>query len=155
MRNPGIILSKIPKHSPIPYELLLLADENVKSIDKYIFDCVIYAVIDNEQTIGVCAIHETNIDTIEIKNLAILEKHRNCGIGSRCIQMIEEKYALKNVFVATGDGSVDALRFYKRNGFKEYAVNKDYFLKNYDNPIVENGILLKDQIVLKKRNHCD
>ncbi len=150
MKISELKLNKKLNHEPIPYQLLLLADETVKSINKYIHNCEIYLLRSDRKTIGVSALKEIDGCTIEIKNLAIIEKYRSCGVGSWCLQKIEEIFPNKNLLVATGDGSIDALRFYKKNGFKKYAIRKNFFLKNYDHTIFENGIQLKDQIVMKK-----
>ena len=135
---------------PIPYRLLLMADESVDVINKYIHECEIYLVSNGDNSIGVCAIREIDTSTIEIKNLAIIKTYRNFGVGSWCIRKIEEIYSDKDVLVGTGDASLSALRFYRKNGFKRHAIRKDFFLNTYEHPIIENGIQLKDQIVMKK-----
>jgi ribosomal protein S18 acetylase RimI-like enzyme len=150
MNLAGLSLYKIPNSAPIPYELLLLADESTNAIDKYVHDCKSHLVKYHLKTIGVCAIQEIESQTIEIKNLAIINDYQNKGIGSWCLQEIEKIYKRKYILVGTGDSSLDALRFYKRNGFEQDAIRKDYFLANYDQAIIENGIQLRDQIVLKK-----
>ena len=100
--------------------------------------------------LGVCAVQLMNNHTIEIKNLAILSLYRNLGIGRWCLQQIEAKYKGKDILVGTGDSSLNALRFYENNGFTKFDIRKNFYLKNYQHPIIENGIQLKDQIVLRK-----
>jgi aminoglycoside 6'-N-acetyltransferase I len=51
--------------------------------------------------------------------------------------------------VGTADCGLAQIRFYERNGFVKYAIRKDFFIKNYELPIYENGQLLKDMIMLK------
>lgn len=148
MKNSDLNLIENSKLDSIPYQLLLLADESIHAIDKYIHQCKLYLKKSNDNTVGVCAIHEMDASTIEIKNLAVLEEFRNGGVGSLCIQKIDAIYPDKGILVGTGDGSLEAIRFYKKNGFKQHAIRKDFFLNNYNEPILENGIQLKDQIVL-------
>jgi aminoglycoside 6'-N-acetyltransferase I len=150
MKSADLILIEKSGNEPIPYSLLLLADASIHAIDKYIHKCTIYLITSGNNTLGVCAIQEVDANTIEIKNLAVSEEFRNCGVGSCCLQKIEAIYPLKNILVGTGDGSLDALRFYKKNGFEALAIRKNFFLNNYHNPIVENGMQLRDQIVLRK-----
>ncbi len=40
------------------------------------------------------------------------------------------------------------LTWYQRNGFRVFAVERDFFLANYEEPIYENGIQLKDMLRL-------
>jgi aminoglycoside 6'-N-acetyltransferase I len=153
MKCSEVILIVKTENEPIPYPLLLLADESIYAIDKYIHQCRIYLIKSRKMTVGVCAIQEVDACTIEIKNLAVSEKFRNCGVGSSCLQEIETIYPLKNILVGTGDGSVDAIRFYRKNGFEAHAIRKNFFLNNYKEPILENGLRLRDQIVfMKKKN---
>ena len=60
-------------------------------------------------------------------------------------------YALKQAgeFVGTGDGSVQNIAFYIRAGFR-FAEIKTNFFEQYEQPIIENGIQLRDMIVLAK-----
>lgn len=150
MNSPNLILVKRAKSRPIPYPLLLLADENVEAIDKYIYQCIIYLVKYKNISIGLIAVQEIDLRTIEIKNLAISPEFRNKGLGSWCLQKLATVYPVKDQLVATGDGSFSAIRFYQKNGFRKHTLRKDFFLKNYPAPIIENGIQLKDQLVLKK-----
>lgn len=138
------------KNNPIPYQLLLLADESIPAINKYIHNCTIYLIKKKENPIGVCAIQPIDAFSIEIKNLAITRKYRNHGIGKWCLQKIGEIYCGKEQIVGTGDSSFDAIRFHKRNGHIFHAIRRNYFLINYDHPILENGFPLIHQIVLKK-----
>ncbi len=40
--------------------------------------------------------------------------------------------------------------FYEKNGYSQYDVKKNYFLEIYRKPIFDNGIMLKDMVMLKK-----
>ncbi|MDU7055385.1 MAG: N-acetyltransferase, partial [Enterococcus hirae] len=44
-----------------------------------------------------------------------------------------------------------ALQLYKKIGFLEISREKDYFVKNYKQPIYENGQRLRDQVTLAKK----
>ncbi|MDC6367515.1 MULTISPECIES: GNAT family N-acetyltransferase [Flavobacteriaceae] len=141
---------EIAQDEPLPVNLLLLADESVKAINVYIGKCRIFLMETSNTSIGVCAVHEIDNSTIEIKNIAILETYRNQGIGSWCLQKIKETFHGKDILVGTGDGSLSALNFYQKNGFVKDFVRENFFTDNYDDKIIENGMVLKHQIVLRK-----
>jgi ribosomal protein S18 acetylase RimI-like enzyme len=39
---------------------------------------------------------------------------------------------------------------YEKAGFKKYAIKKDFYLRLYPDPIIENGVQLRDMVMLKK-----
>lgn len=131
-------------------DLLLLADEEEKMINKYINNSDMFLLFDND-LIGSIVIYKINNYTYEIKNLAIYKKYQNKGYGKFLIDTIFNNYykSCKRIIVGTGDSPL-TLPFYKKCGFKIYDKIENFFLNNYDNPIYENGILLKDMIYLEK-----
>ncbi|RIO99278.1 GNAT family N-acetyltransferase, partial [Staphylococcus gallinarum] len=52
---------------------------------------------------------------------------------------------------ATGNSSIGQLAFYQKAGFRIVAVEMNYFVNNYEDPIYENGILCRDLIRLVKK----
>ena len=139
------------KESEYPYELLLLADETEYAINKYIHHSDVYLVNNNENTIAVFCLYKIDIHTIEIKNIAVSEHFQNLGIGSRMISFIKDltRNRYSTIIVGTADCGIDQIRFYERNGFQKFDRRKNFFIENYKEPIIENGIQLKDMILLK------
>ena len=81
-----------------------------------------------------------------------MESFRNNGIGSLLINYVKEiayKENYTEIIVGTADNGINQIRFYERNGFVKYAVKKNYFIDNYSRPIVDDGVLLKDMVMLK------
>lgn len=139
-----------------PYDLLLLADETIDSINKYLFDSDIYVVkyADKDEIIGVCCLFDINTDIVEIKNIAVAEAYQGTGIGSYLINKIIEiakKQEYKEVIVGTADCGIRQIHFYEKNGFEKYGIRENFFLDIFDYPIYENGVMLKDMVMLKKR----
>jgi hypothetical protein len=54
------------------------------------------------------------------------------------------------MIVGTGDAAIRNLCFYRKEGFKTFGVRKGFFVENYPQPVYENGIQLKDMVMLKK-----
>lgn len=139
-----------------PYDLLLLADEKIEGINKYLFDSEVYVaeLPETKQPIGVFCLYQIDADTIEIMNIAIAENHQGKGIGSSLIDnaiKIAGETGYKQIIVGTADCGIKQIRFYEKNGFVQYGIKKNYFTDIYDTPIYENGIQLKDMVMLKRK----
>ncbi len=138
-------------NSDFPYELLLLADETKEAIDRYVFQSEVYVVKYNSATVGVFCLFEIDSRTLELKNIAVAENEQNKGFGGKILDYIKEisKPNYNEIIVGTPDCSAAQIRFYERNGFKKFGIRENFFLENYNEPIIENGIQLKDMLVLK------
>ncbi len=134
-----------------PYKLLLLADESISQINKYVFESKVYTVKIDNKIIGAFCLYQIDENTIELKNIAISESFQNKGIGSKVISHIKEicmeKYS--TLIVGTADCGTNQIRFYERHGFQKYDSRKNFFIENYAEPIFENGVQLVDMVLLK------
>jgi N-acetylglutamate synthase-like GNAT family acetyltransferase len=63
----------------IPYDLLLLADETVEAINRYIFNSEIYVLEQENKIIAAYVLQSINRNEIEIKNIAIIKDYRGRG----------------------------------------------------------------------------
>ncbi|MBO9592908.1 MAG: GNAT family N-acetyltransferase [Niabella sp.] len=137
----------------LPFSLLLLADETIAAIEKYIYNSAVYVLMDAQEMIGVAALYPLSADELEIKNIAIAVSHQNKGIGSFLIRQLVElarKQHYKTLLVGTADTGLQQIRFYERNGFRQFAIRENFFTEHYPQPIFENGIQLKDMILLRR-----
>jgi len=153
MKIKDLRLHELQPGEAIPFRLLLLADEE-EEIRKYIYNSSVYTLYYKQQQdpIAVIAISRVNESVIEIKNIGVWESFRNNGIGSLLINYVKEiayKENYTEIIVGTADSGINQIRFYERNGFVKYAVKKNYFIDNYSRPIVDDGVLLKDMVMLK------
>ena len=131
-------------------DLLLLADESEKMVNKYIDKGTMY-VLDDEGVKGEILVLDVGNSILEIKNLAVISKYQNQGYGRMLIDFVCKKY--KNIFkvlqVGTGDSPL-TIPFYEKCGFKRAYTIKNFFIENYDHLIIENGVKLVDMVYLKK-----
>ena len=131
-------------------DLFLLADESEKMVNKYIDKGTMY-VLDDEGVKGEILVLDVGNSILEIKNLAVISKYQNQGYGRMLIDFVCKKY--KNIFkvlqVGTGDSPL-TIPFYEKCGFKRAYIIKNFFIENYDHPIIENGVKLVDMVYLKK-----
>lgn len=131
--------------------LLLLADEQESMIDRYIDRGTMYVLEDN----GIkceCVVTDEGGGTLEIKNIATVPEYQGKGYGKALIDFIAMKYAgLYSVLqVGTGESPV-SISFYEKCGFVRSHSVKDFFIDNYDHPIYERGVRLRDMVYLRKQ----
>ena len=131
-------------------DLLLLADEQKEMVERYIHNGAMY-VIDDWGVKGEIVVLDVGNGVLEIKNLAILPEFQRKGYGKKLIDFICFNYItnFSVVQVGTGNSSL-TVPFYEKCGFIKSHIVKNLFIDNYDHPIYENGVLLKDMIYLKK-----
>ena len=145
------IFSRIEKY--YPYNLLLLADETVVAINKYLPYSDVYIAKQQGKIVGVISLLPVDKQTIEIKNIAISPAYQGKGLGSWILKKAEEiarKGAYITIIVGTADCGTKQIQFYEKHGYSKYAIKENFFLENYAQPIYENGIILKDMIMLRK-----
>ncbi|MGR3854395.1 GNAT family N-acetyltransferase [Chryseobacterium indologenes] len=137
--------------SEIPYHLLLLADETKEAINQYIFNSDIYLLHSGTENIAVMALYRKSNTELEIKNVAVIESYRSKGIGSILMNKAKEiakENHYKILTVGTSDTGFQQIRFYEKNGFIRSGMLKDFFIKNYPDPIYENDLQMRDMVVL-------
>ncbi|CAH0283292.1 GNAT family N-acetyltransferase [Chryseobacterium sp. Bi04] len=141
----------IESGSEIPYGLLLLADETVEAIDRYIFKSDIYLLQNGVEDIAVMALYKNSNTELEIKNIAVVESYRSKGIGSILMNKAKEiakEHDYKTLTVGTSDTGFQQIRFYEKNGFIKKGILRDFFIENYPDPIYENGLQMRDMVLL-------
>lgn len=146
------MISTLKNQDEIPYDLLLLADDTREAIDRYIFDSEIMVYKKGGKTIAVYVLQNINKETAEIKNIAVAEPHQCKGIGTMLINDAigrARKSGYKHLDIGTGDASYIPLALYQKLGFEIYNSKKQFFLDNYPEPVIENGIQLIDMVMLR------
>lgn len=131
--------------------LLLLADEQEDMIEKYLDNGTMY-VLDNNGVKAEIVVCDEDNGILEIKNLAVKPQFRRQGYGRKLIEFVCEHYKKRyhTMQVGTGDSPL-TVPFYEKCGFTRSHVVKDFFTQNYNHPIYECGIQLKDMIYLTKK----
>lgn len=144
-------VEKITNNKKQYLDLLLLADESENMIDRYLERGDMFALFDDDlKTVSVVAAIDK--ETCELKNIATYEKYQGRGYGTALIKYIFDFYKNDYRIMLVGTGETPAiLSFYKNCGFKISHRLKNFFINNYDHPIIEDGIQLTDMIYLKKK----
>lgn len=131
--------------------LLLLGDEQEELIYQYLDSCTLFALYDPELC-AVCALAEKPEKTMEIKNLAVAPHKQRKGYGRAMLAYLEQVYRDRTERWIAGTGeSPLTLPFYEACGFRIFKREENFFLENYDHPIFEAGVQLKDRIYLEKK----
>jgi ribosomal protein S18 acetylase RimI-like enzyme len=146
-------IRQLGKGEKIPYDLLLLADETVEAINKYIFDCEIYVLERENRVIAEYVLERLNGDEVEIKNIAVAPDFQGQGIGKLLLRDAVDRAKgrrFKTIIIGTADASIKLLSFYQKEGFGAFGVKRNFFVDNYPQPIYEEGKQLLDMVMLKK-----
>jgi ribosomal protein S18 acetylase RimI-like enzyme len=149
-----MIIRPLSTEETPPYDLLLLADPSVKMIEKYIFASSVYVAVLAEQIVGVLALLPLDKNLIEIKNIAVLETHQSKGIGKKLLSFAfseAKEKGFQDIQIGTANSSISQLALYQKMGFEMDHIIKSFFINNYPEPMYENGILVRDMVVLKKK----
>lgn len=131
--------------------LLFLADEQEDMIEKYLEKGTMY-VLEDDGIKGECVVTEEDRNVLEIKNLAVVPDCHKKGYGRALIEFIAKKYREQYCILQVGTGdSPLTIPFYEKCGFVRSHSVKNFFTDNYDHPIYEGGVQLKDMIYLRKQ----
>ena len=130
--------------------LLLEADPSEGNIRTYLKNSRCYRAEIRQETVGVCVLTKRSEDCFELMNIAVAPNMQAKGIGTRLLNfVISEVKAIGAHRIELGTGTFGhQLGFYQKAGFRVERVERDFFLKNYDQPIFENGIQHKDMLRL-------
>lgn len=131
-------------------DLLLIADEQINMIEKYLYRGDMFALWEHDLK-AVCVVTQEQPGVYEIKNIVTIPKYQRKGYGQYLISYISDHYknAGSELYVGTGNSPM-ILRFYEKCGFQKSHIVKNFFIDNYDHPMYEEGQQLVDMIYLKK-----
>ena len=130
--------------------LLLLGDEQESMIDLYLEEGALYIWKEGEETAGVCVVTDQGNGVLELKNIAVDPRFQRRGIGRAMIEALAKRYRGSYRVLLAGTGEAPStLGFYQHCGFTYSHRVKDFFLQ-YDHPIVEEGVQLKDMVYFQR-----
>ncbi len=143
-------IEKIIENKKTFLDLLLLGDEQESMIDQYLDIGDMYVVYD-EQPVAQCVVVYLSNGIYELKNISVASEYQGKGIGSILLDFISNLYKSsgRKIIVGTGE-TPNTISFYQKNGFTYFKRVENFFTDNYDHPIYENGIKLKDMIYFSK-----
>lgn len=133
------------------WRLLLLADPSRELVQRYLRTGRTFALVGDAGPVAVMVLQEISSAKLEVKNIAVDPKFENRGLATRLL-----RYAIRfageghyrQLLIGTGSTSFKQLYLYQKMGFRITRVKRDFFVENYQQPIHENGLLLRDMLVL-------
>ncbi len=149
-----ITFKRLDKRDNIPYELLLLADPSKDIVDRYLKQSDLFIATQNDEILGVVVLFQLSAAMVEIKNIAVKEEYQGQGIGTYLIENIlrvATANGQKSISIGTANSSLGQLYLYQKLGFDITDIKRDFFTRNYTEPIYENGIQAKHLLVLTRK----
>lgn len=146
-----MVIRSLRKDEQTPWDLLLLADPSEEMVSSYLKDSFCYVAELDNSVVGTIVLFPKSKDIVEIMNIAVSEYMQGKGIGSKLIKHgIEaaKEEGFKTVAIGTGNSSISQLALYQKAGFRIIGIDQDFFVRNYPEPIYENGIQCRDMIKL-------
>ena len=143
-------IAQVTDHKKQYIDLLLLADEQESMIDRYLERGDLFVLEDNGVK-AICVVTDEGAGVYELKNIAVTPQFKRQGYGKRLINYLFTHYSGKCNRMIVGTGDVpSAIKFYNSCGFEYSHRVTNFFTDNYDHPMVEEGVLLKDMVYLKR-----
>ncbi len=136
----------------LPMKLLLEADPSEELVRSYCVKSRVYVAEIDDAIIGVLVLLSLDRTDVEIKNIAIAESSRGNGYGKALVSYAlseAERLGFRKVVIGTGNSSLGQLALYQKCGFRMVSIDRGFFLRNYAEPIVENGIPCEDMVRLE------
>ncbi|SER37725.1 Acetyltransferase (GNAT) family protein [Gracilibacillus ureilyticus] len=146
-------IRRLEHNEEIPFELLLLADPSKDNVMNYVQQGDCYITEADDQIIGIYVLSAAKQGSVELMNIAVKEEMQGRGIGKRLVFDAIKRarnQGYRKIEVGTGNSSIMQLYFYQKVGFRITGIEKDFFLRNYEEDIFENGIQCTDMIRLSK-----
>ncbi|ARU05213.1 GNAT family N-acetyltransferase [Comamonas serinivorans] len=133
--------------------LLLLADPSEDKVRSYLPRSKCFVASCGGVVVGACVVQPLGAAAYELMSIAIQPAHQKSGYGAALLQWVIDffrKSGASQIEVGTGTFGYQ-LAFYQRQGFRVTAIDHDFFVKNYPEPIFEDGIQLFDMLRLTLR----
>ena len=149
----SLLIQEVPV-TKAPMELLLLADPSEDKVRSYLFSgSKCFVASSGAVVVGACVVQPRSADTYELMSIAVHPAHQKSGYGTALLKWVIDFYrnsGARQLEVGTGTFGYQ-LAFYQRQGFRVTSIDPDFFVKNYPEPIFEDGIQLFDMLRLTLR----
>lgn len=134
-------------------ELLMIADPCRRLVDDYLDRGIVYGAFDGIKLLGAFVLIKTRPEIMEIVNIVVKEEFQGKGIAKGMIRYaldISKEKGARTVEIGTGNSGINQMALYQKCGFRIVGVDRDFFIRHYEEVIFENGIQCIDMIRLSQ-----
>ena len=130
-------------------DMFLLADEQEEMVLKYLDRGRVFVLEDSGEIKAECLVTDEGSEILEIRNIAVKPRYQGKSYGKALIDFLIRKFSkdFSVLQVGTGDSPL-TVPFYEKCGFVRHHIVKDFFIENYNHPIIEAGVQLRDMVYL-------
>lgn len=133
------------------WALLLLADESEAMVARYLPRGELWVAERGDALCAVAVLTDEGGALCELKNLAVAPACQRQGVGRSFVAFLCERYAARFRAMRVGTGETPrTLGFYRACGFRPTGRLPGFFTQHYPKPIVDDGILLRDMVLLER-----
>jgi ribosomal protein S18 acetylase RimI-like enzyme len=132
--------------------LLLLADESLEQVRGYMQRGDLYAFVGHDGTaVGIVLTIPAELDSVELKAVAVDTAQQNRGIGRRMLAAVIgelRRRGVRRAVVGTANAGIAQLAYYQKAGFRLLCIERDFFspARGYPAVMEDNGIRLRDMV---------
>jgi len=148
----SLLIQEVPA-ADAPMELLRLADPSEEKIRSCLPGSKCFVASRGGDVIGACVVQPRGTGFHELMSIAVRPDCQKSGYGTALLKWVIEFFrrsGARQLEVGTGTFGYQ-LAFYQREGFRVARIDHGFFVRNYPDPIVENGIQLLDMLRLTLR----
>lgn len=148
----SLLIQEIPV-TKAPVELLLLADPSEEKIRSYLLGSKCFVASSGAVVVGACVVQPRGKGTHELMSIAVHPFCQKSGYGTALLKWVIDFFrnsGARQLEVGTGTFGYQ-LAFYQRHGFRVASIDRGFFVKNYPEPIFQDGIQLFDMLRLTLR----
>lgn len=149
-----MLITPFGQNEQPPWDLLLSADPSRELVSAYLKNSFCFCAKMDDSIIGIIVLQPRDSETAEIMNLAVHSRMQGKGIGQSLIKhgiKAARSKGYKTLEIGTGNSSIGQLALYQKAGFRIMEIEHDFFIRNYAQPIFENGIQCRDMIRLSMK----
>lgn len=136
----------------LPMALLLEADPSRDHIQAYLDTSLALAAFVGAELVGACLLSPVRQGQVELLNMAVWPAWQKKGTGTRLLDAAiatAGRQGADSIVLGTGTFGHQHM-FYQRAGFRVVEVQKDYFLRAYEEPLFENGQQHRDRLWMER-----
>lgn len=139
----------VTEHKKEHLDLLLLADPSEHMIDRYLEPGDLYYMRADGEVVCLALVLPLDDVRCELKNIATREDRQGRGYACAMIEALCERYRGRFEQMLVGTAALGQ-SFYERRGFAYSHTVKNFFVDNYPEPLIEEGVQHIDMVYLSR-----